>query len=355
MNSILLGRRIANVLHGAWRSDPPPLLVEPFSDLAELLQDEGLSGLVWNRLAPASRRTALGRDFRKGAYADVGSAVRLDARLVEQVQSLREAGIEPIVTKGWAVARYYPNPGMRPYSDLDIAVSPEQESATRNVLAGSGYKAAIVDLHIGISDLAPAPWREVFARSRLVSLDGCPIRVLSPEDQFRLLVAHLLRHFCHRPLNLVDVAVMLEHEPELDWQKCLRGTHAWRRWVLAVTSMANRFLGTRLPKALANAGPSRPPAWLEKATLWHWGGGEELERSQVLRQPAEWWPMVAYRSLNIVRWPYRFGMPPIRLPQPIWAAAVFGRGMQPINRLWKGIFRRRKLAGAFQTHKQPVF
>jgi hypothetical protein len=357
MTTIERGRTVADVLRGIWRSSTKAdLTIRQLADVSELLQNAGLSGFIWNRLAPPARRTPLGQEFRRSALADAGAAAKLDVQLIEVVRALRAAGVEPIVTKGWAVARYYPTPASRPYCDLDLAIRSDDATVARNALNALGARVEPVDLHIGIPDLAPATWSEIFARTQKVWLDGCPIRALAVEDQFRLLVAHLLRHFCDRPMNLIDVAVLLEHESNLDWDSCLQGSHAWRRWVLAVAELARRMLDAHLPDALAESAGRQAPAWFEEGTLWRWGGGEAIRRSEWIRTPAEWRPVFAYRTMNLVRWPYGFGMPPLRLTPPIWAAAIFGRGILPLHRLCRRQFSMRKSKGdAFQTHRQNVF
>jgi hypothetical protein len=57
----------------------------------------------------------------------------IKAALLEQgaervFKALRGAGIEPVLVKGWAVARLYPEVGLRPYSDVDICVPPGRAS-----------------------------------------------------------------------------------------------------------------------------------------------------------------------------------------------------------------------------------
>jgi hypothetical protein len=353
MNSIQQGRCVADMMAGAWRARAGTVRADQIGTIGDRLQNEGLSGLIWNRLSATARRTPLARQIREHAIANAVAAARLDDILVRVVAAFRTAGIEPIVTKGWAVARYYTSPGIRPYSDLDVAVRPDQAAMARDVLNNFGNGSPSVDLHAGIADLGPSHWNGVFARTRLAILNGVSVRVLAPEDQFRLLVAHLLRHFCHRPLNLVDIAAILESDQIENWDACLRGTHTWRRWILAVAALARRLLGVHLPTQLADA--MRAPTWLEDATLWHWGGGEELSWGTVASRPSEWRPAFAHGTLNMVRWSYRFGLPPMRLPQPIWAAAMLGRGLQPFNRLWRGVSRSRQSPQPFQTHTHPVF
>jgi hypothetical protein len=326
------------------------------SDLRADLQDDGHSGLLWAALPRNLRHAALGRALRRGAMADAAAAARLDGHLVNILSALTRAGVAPIVTKGWAVSRYYPNPAMRPYADLDLAVHPDQADRTRQTLSRLGDTAVLVDLHVGLPDLPDRSWSEVFARSRLADLNGYPVRVLAPEDQFRWLTAHLVRHVCHRPLWLIDIATMVEQvEPVMDWELCLRGSFAWRRWMLAVVAMAERLLGARVPASLTSRVGGMAPDWLQTSTLWRWGGGSRMAFRQLRRHPSEWWPFVAYRLLNPVRWAFRTGLPPLRFVPPIWAIGVVGKMIQPGPKLWRRWIAPCKPDHLYTVHTRRLF
>ena len=65
----------------------------------------------------------------------------------EAFSRLRSVGIEPILAKGWAIARLYPERGMRPYGDIDLCVHPDHflkaflaVTACKDSLAGAKYK-----------------------------------------------------------------------------------------------------------------------------------------------------------------------------------------------------------------------
>jgi hypothetical protein len=354
-SSIERGRRIAHVLRRCRRTSAA-ISREELTDLAPNLQDDGLSGLLWAAMPRELRRTSLGRDIRRGALADAAAAARLDGHLVEILSALAKAGVTPIVAKGWAVARYYPNPAMRPYSDLDLAIHPDQVATARGVLNGLGAQSVLVDLHEGLPDLPGRRWPEVFARSQVARLGGHPVRVLSPEDQFRWLTVHLVRHVCHRPMWLNDLATMLENVgSEMDWDLCLSGSFSWRRWTLAIAALAEKLLGAHVPESLKYRTGYSVPAWLEESTLWRWGGGDRLKPSDIRRNPVEWRPFVACRLLNPVRWSFRLGLPPMGYLPPIWAAAILGKVVQPFPRLWRVWKRRGALPLAYSVHTRRVF
>ena len=246
-----------------------------------------------------------------------------------------------MILKGWAVARYHPDPAARGYCDIDLAVPPAEVPAAQQVLAGLDVPPGLVDLHAGIPDLPRRDWTSAFARSQRVPLGDALVRVLCPEDQLRLLTIHFVRHSCRRALSLCDIAVMLElHGPDMDWDRCLRGSHGLRRWILAVAGLASVFLGTRLPAAIADRPGIQPPSWLKNMTLWQWGGGNIEEPWWSLGTFRDWASRVAYRRFwNPAVWSQRLGLPPVRLLPALWAAALFGRTIQPLARVSRGLAR----------------
>ena len=179
---------------------------------------------------------------------------------------------------------------------------------------------------------------------------------LRAEDQFRWLAVHLVRHVCHRPLWLIDLAVMMETAgEEMDWDLCLRGSHVWRRWLLAVAGLAGRLLGARLPSQIAKLPGVQPAEWLVSLTLWRWGGGDALRGRELFKRRDEWWPYLAHKVLNPVRWAYRLGLPPMRFVPPIWGASIMARSLQPYPRIWRALAKRRRSPGLFPIHEQRVF
>jgi Uncharacterised nucleotidyltransferase len=351
----IIGRRVADLLRGIWWHGPRDWQpnASALTALSPLLRDSGLSGLIWARLPVALRATRTGRDFRSAALADAGAAARIDAVLSRVLEVLANRGIEPVVLKGWAVARDYPDPAGRTYCDIDLAVPPEQAERAQAVLASLDLPAGLVDLHIGIADLPRRDWSAAFARTKRVPCGNTSARVLCPEDQIRLLTNHFVRHSCRRALGLCDLAVLLEAAgQDLDWELCLGGSHGLKRWILAVAGLAERLLGAQLPDAIAERPGTQPAKWLENMVLWQWGGGDVEE---------PWWSgggvrglksRVAYRRFwNPAVWSQRLGLPPVRFLPMLWAAALCGRAIQPFARITRGLARLRDPNPVFHAHE----
>jgi len=150
--SLRLGSLLAQLLVGSWRPDPPPVdsSQETLPEVHRILLRSGTSGLAWRRL-------------RNSRWAELPPAIELKqaihfARLQETAHEqevagtfafLRSLGIEPLLAKGWAVARLYPERGLRPYGDVDILCPPARYSAVTTALAGPSNPGLPIDLHEG--------------------------------------------------------------------------------------------------------------------------------------------------------------------------------------------------------------
>lgn len=302
------GELVAKALVGAWRSSPPPLngTAGDLERIAPLLHRSGSGALGWWR--------ARGSPLEASRAADgLLQAFRLQAlqaavhrrRIALAFRTLRAAGVEPILGKGWAAARLYPEEGLRPYSDIDLAVRPEEYPAASALLPALAREGSCVDLHRGFPELSDTPPEALHARSRLLPVDDVPVRVLGPEDHLRLLGLHMLRHGAWRPLWLCDLGAALESRPEeLDWPWLLGRDPRRADWVVCALGLAHELLGACLDGAPDPVRERRLPAWLVPAVLRQWGRvGSQLP--QGARTPMAFYlrrPRGVLRALQ-GRWP----------------------------------------------------
>lgn len=243
-------------------------------DLTPLLMSTGIGAYGWLHVSKSEfAETECGRELH-----DVYRQQRLSARRHEQdivavINLLRSADIEPVLVKGWAIARHYEDPALRPYGDLDLCVAPAQFAKASEILRRvESVAGPFVDLHGGfnrigvgkrlshlLSTKTPCPlclsgkcarhalrnrdtadteaqreWDQIYSRTKLVSLpkvqrpkpnvseaneDVGPwtlevrqvfqVRVPSVEDHLRILCVHMLRSGARRPTWLCDVAEIL--------------------------------------------------------------------------------------------------------------------------------------------------
>lgn len=272
-----LGRRVATALAGAWRQSPPPWSVSPIEldEITPLLLRGGAGPLVWWRIRNSELGSSPSALLLQQAYRfhSLGSAVR-EQDLQRTVTRIRSCGVELLLAKGWAVARLYSEPGLRPYGDLDLYVPSEHHASALASLTSWEQRAGPVDLHRGFRDLEDRSVEDLYGHSRTVNLEGTEVRLLGPEDHLRLLCLHLLRHGASRPVWLCDIGAALESRPaDFDWKYLFSGDPRRSQYVAGTLALAQRLLGARVDDTPVPQRVRGLPAWLVPAVLHEWGKG----------------------------------------------------------------------------------
>lgn len=306
VNAASSGCLIARLLAQSWRRDhePTQLSTNQIAEITPLLLKSGAGALTWWRLQESEPGLAAPTDdFRQAYRLHSLQAERHESNLAKVFQGLRSAGIEPILVKGWAIARLYPETGLRPYGDIDLVVPPEQYEAAGAAIGSIGGRYA-VDLHSGWSTLDYLKFDEVYARSILVPLNNVHIRVPAVEDHLRILVNHFLRHGGWRPMWLCDIGLAVESRPsDFDWARCLGGNKRRADWIACTIGLAHQLLGAEVEDTPISRRAKRLPRWLVPAVLKQWGQpftdhlSQQESMSFVLRHPSG-----ILRSLRL-RWP----------------------------------------------------
>ncbi|HSQ00846.1 MAG TPA: nucleotidyltransferase family protein [Candidatus Dormibacteraeota bacterium] len=269
------GGRIATVLAGTWRRDPPALEMseEALDDVTLGLLRSKTGALAWWRVRHSPLRTSAAGERLRAAYQNHGLQTALHAaNLTRVVGRLRAAGVDPVLVKGPSIARLYPERGLRPFGDLDLSVRPDQHQAAAAVLAEWVGQFSPVDLHSGFKDLNARGWDDVYARSQLTPFGAIEVRILAAEDHLRFLCLHLLRHGAPSPLWLCDVAVALESRPQaFDWDLVLGSDRRQADWVACTIGLAHQLLGAAVDDTPVAARAGRLPRWLVPSVLEGWG------------------------------------------------------------------------------------
>src|SRR5215210_4851801 len=200
------GAVVAAALCGAWRENPPPPALDPgdLEAIAPLLLDAGCGGLAWWRIrGSALADSPAGEQLRDAYRLHALQAAVQERELVSVVRALSASNVEPLIVKGWAAARLYAQPELRPYGDIDVCVAPEQLGAARAAIAEAA-PTVHVDLQGGLSVnqrvLPDLPsFEEAHARAVQVRLEDVDVPIVAPEDHLALLCVHLLSHGGWRP------------------------------------------------------------------------------------------------------------------------------------------------------------
>jgi hypothetical protein len=321
------GELIAEILSGAWRSDPPPLNIsaENLERIGPLLLKSGAAALCWRRLRHPYLQLSPTAVELQNVYRLQTLNAGLQQRKIEQVFNLlRDARIEPILVKGWAIARLYPEKGLRPYGDIDICVREEEFAAAQATLNSPTGRQFFVDLHKGLAKLGGGSMDKLYARSQVVKLGETDVRVPAEEDHLRVLCFHMLREGAWRPLWLCDIALALESRSAgFDWEHCLAATRRSRKLILCALGLAHRLLGAQLDSIPLNASLEQLPSWAVPTVLKEWASPKPSMTERHRAPMATYWrhPSGVLEGLRN-RW-----------PNPVEATIALGGPLNNLPRL----------------------
>ena len=300
-----IGTTIARVLAGAWRSNPPQLDIST-SDIVRILPivtQTKAASLFWWRLRHRESTEIPGLEALHDTFRYNALLAELQqTRLVSLVRLLRDASIEPVLLKGWNLARLYPSTALRPYEDIDFIVRDDQAGRAERVIAECDTSGAIVDfVHAEISHYDATGWDEVFARSATLHIAGENVQVLSPEDHLRAIAIHGLKHCFSNPLWLCDVAISVEAAGDgFDWARCFGSLYPQNQWIGCAIGLARELLDCNVPPQ-AEPYVKQLPRYLVPAVFAMWirfaqrGIDERWAVREFLTNPANLGAIIARR------------------------------------------------------------
>jgi hypothetical protein len=299
------GTLVAAFLTGSWREPVDAWTgdAEALGAIQPLLLRGGVAGLAWRRLrATGLAGSSFGGELHQAYRLQVLHDGVHEEHVARAFRRLREAGVEPLLGKGWAAARLYPDAGLRPYGDVDLYVRTADHAAAR-VAVITASDAAPIDLHCGFGELNDRSAETIEARAMMHTAGGIDVRTFGAEDHLRLLCLHALRHGLLRPLWLCDIAAGLERRPtSFDWDRFLTGDPLRTRWAIAAVGLAHVVLGARLDGVPMADRARRLPGWLATSVLQEWGTGRPPQGAREPMGDALRHPRRLLGALR-VRWP----------------------------------------------------
>jgi hypothetical protein len=187
----------------------------------------------------------------------------------------REHNIEPILIKGWAIARFYPNPHERFSADIDLVVSPDDYPKALQLTDRFLRGKLAIDLHNGFAQFENLSFKNLYENSLLVDLNETAVRVLRHEDHLRLLAVHWLRDGGIFKERLWDAHYAIKNRPpDFDWQRFLGVVDENRRkWILAAIALAHRYTDLKVddtPIAEEVKNPALLPRWMIRTLEKEW-------------------------------------------------------------------------------------
>jgi hypothetical protein len=366
--------------------DIPPAL---HAEVIDLAVRHGLAPMLLYTARQAGEDTtadAVWQPLEQAARHAAARCVLLSTACKAIAQALGSAGIPALWVKGFALAHtIYPQPALRPMTDLDVLVPYEQREAALQAVRALGYHfykddgllvdtgddiflstshhfylvggpadTVALELHSRLlsatDDLLPLDRLGWFwAQSQRIETAAGSVLTLGPEAHLLYLCAHtvlqhgeadlyLLRHF--------DLHLLVGYKP-LDWQLVVDQAAALK-WTYAVeraVGLAAQLFGTPLPHDLLHQLRARRPA------------DEDLERVARLGQPGARWERAQMRLAALpagdrVRLAVRSIAPPaaymrqryaIRAGRPVWPYYLyrwFYQGREILRALWQRAVRR---------------
>lgn len=275
------GAALAATLTHSWRESEcqEEIFPEEIENAFSLLLATGSAALIPHRVShlPAEFVAELQEVYRRQAIA----AMLQEHSVKDIFQRMRRRGVEPVLFKGWSLARLYPDAAMRPSGDIDLWLCADQlAEAYTAVPADASY---CVELHTRFYRQFERSFAQVMEASQCCSLDGTMVRIPCPEDHLRFICLHFLYHGGWRPLWLCDVALMVETRSEnFDWDYCLRGKRKSADWIACVIGLAHQLLGAEISGTPVEKRAKDLPGWLVSAVLKQWGAGAGMSHAQRL-------------------------------------------------------------------------
>jgi hypothetical protein len=319
------GRLIRELLSAAVLGRVPhSVAASDLADLTPLLLRFGTGPLAWwavreSPLAGDESALALRDAYRSAALRAAMAAAELE-RVFEEVGG---AGLDPIIGKGWSVARAYPGTALRTYCDFDLYSRPRDHQRLLGVLARREPPCTYaVDAHQGLSYLDDRDLDRVFERSIQIPLGSTQIRVFGSEDHLRLICLHALAEGMTRPTWLCDIAWLVATVPaNFDWDYFSAGSRRRADWCFAAIRLAHEVLGVDVSRVPSGAVRRPLPGWFARSMLAAWGRGPRSRGSRMAMDRVARTPGAIVRAL-LDRWPH-----------PIEATVGVGGRIGPLPRL----------------------
>jgi Uncharacterised nucleotidyltransferase len=223
---------------------------------------------------------------------------KLEVEIVEAFNLLRSGGVEPVLIKGWAAARNYPDPGSRFFTDVDLAVSEQDFAKAKQLLGSKAGERIGIDLHQELRHLDNKPWNKIFKDSQEVDLAGTRIRIPSDEDHLRILAVHWLTDGGANKARLWDIFYAVQNRPSgFDWDRCLNSVSEVRQqWIIATIGLAHKYLDLEIDDFPFADRAKELPTWLISALEKEWKSGVPLKSLHTcLNDPKEFFAQVKKR------------------------------------------------------------
>jgi hypothetical protein len=247
--------------------------------LVEAAVREGLAGLLHHRLKRSGRLKALADPAAGRLAAIYYRTIQTNLMFFAALKEIAGQGVPFVLMQGAALlAGAYPDPGLRPLSDIDLWVLPRNRDRLWTVLSRLGFEdnplvpgvlrrgAILVDVHTHLDwaeriqatrFLFALDPEEIQGRCRRVTWDGIELLCLDGCDQVIYLMVHAIKHNLERLIWLADLQRLVAGWQASDWERLgQRAVRLGQERVPALLAYLRQALfGMPTPTA-ARAGPA---------------------------------------------------------------------------------------------------
>jgi len=268
----------------------PAASMDEWSGLLNFLQANWIIPFFYRKIGSLSQECrppeAITDEMRQAFLVSCVRSLHMERQLQEIIEAFREQDVRVLILRGPALAfSVYPDPAMRPSTDLDLLVRPEQVVRGRAILESLGYRCLAkrfetardffreecfihqnnlgnkfpVDLHWVHWELHPffkgseeVDVEDLFRRSWKVETPTVAFETLHPVDYLIHSAIHLVMiHRMEMRLSWIyDTALLAQHfQVDEDWKTLQERSVAWRaRLPLEhCLKMAQVWAGLELP------------------------------------------------------------------------------------------------------------
>lgn len=194
-----------------------------------------------------------------------------NAQMEETEKLLSGHGISYIPFKGYVLKRLYPEPELRSFGDVDILIHSDDRKKCNDCLLNAGYTLCkdwepvysyrkgnlYLEVHTELLDTeisSRVRCREFFKKDpwgNTVQTGYCR-QEFSAEYHFLYLIAHIAKHISGSGAGIrmyLDLALFLEHTPEMDWNWLIKALEETRLIHLSshIFLLLERCFGIKIP------------------------------------------------------------------------------------------------------------
>jgi hypothetical protein len=283
--------------------------------LIRLAKKEGMTGLLYKSLKKAGILGFLGhlqlQQLQSFYYRTVQYNLQIVHDLKQILQRSNEKGVWVVLLQGAALLeKIYKDIGLRPLTDIDLWVLPENRAVFDALVTQLGYERdplypntfqkdkTIVDVnsHILWADrirsrrhLLAKSQHELFDNVKNLNFDGESAGYLDDLDQVLYLSLHAFKHCASRLVWLADIKHLITGWQASDWKALFDRAREWGQVsiVYHMLYLMRHLFDLEMPADIEVMTQNRSLTWLEKVIL--------QRRLKGLPLPA-WAPLLLFTS-----------------------------------------------------------